>query len=123
MPECEEVKSPTGFQGTVLFKGLLDLSLSWGVSRQNIRRKIKRWMETQHLVLWGCPCSTQRQAGELNSGPDLASRARLLSCNRTQYNVVIGPLTGHDTCRRHLHIIKGKGKVISIKGLCGPEGG
>jgi len=27
-----------------------------GASRQNIRRKIKRWMENQHLVLWCGPC-------------------------------------------------------------------
>ena len=33
-----------------------------GISRQNIRRKIKHWMENQHLVLWRGPCSTQRQA-------------------------------------------------------------
>ena len=31
-----------------------------GVSRQTIRRKMKRWMEKQHLALWGGPCSTQR---------------------------------------------------------------
>jgi hypothetical protein len=30
-----------------------------GVSRQNIRRKMKCWMENQHLVLWRGPCSTQ----------------------------------------------------------------
>jgi hypothetical protein len=36
-----------------------------GVSKQNIRRKIKRWMENQHLVLWRGPCGTQRQAQEL----------------------------------------------------------
>jgi hypothetical protein len=46
------------------------------VSRQNIRRKMKQWMEKQHLVLWRGPCSTQRQARELISGPDLATRAR-----------------------------------------------
>jgi len=28
-----------------------------GVSRQNIRRKIKHWVENQHLVLWCGPCS------------------------------------------------------------------
>jgi len=33
-----------------------------GVSKQNIRRKMKRWMEKQHLALWCGPCSTQRQA-------------------------------------------------------------
>jgi hypothetical protein len=53
-----------------------------GVSRQNIRRKIKRWMDNQHLVMWRSPGSTQRQARELTSGPDLATRARLLSFNR-----------------------------------------
>ena len=31
-----------------------------GVSRQNIRRKMKRWMKNQHLALWRGPCSTQR---------------------------------------------------------------
>ena len=47
-----------------------------GVSRQYIRRKMKRWLEKQHLVLWRGPCSTQRQARELIStltwlqGPD-----------------------------------------------------
>ena len=52
-----------------------------GVSRQNIRRKIKRWMENQHLVLWRVPCSTQRQDPVLISGPNLATSARLLSFN------------------------------------------
>jgi hypothetical protein len=51
------------------------------------------------------PCSTQRQARELISGPDLAMGARLLSFNRTQTRVVIGLLTGHNTLRRHLHIM------------------
>jgi len=30
MPECEEMKSPTGLQGVALFSGLLILSPSWG---------------------------------------------------------------------------------------------
>ena len=46
-----------------------------GVSKQNIRRKMKRWMENQHLVLWCGPCSTQRLGRELVSGPDVATRA------------------------------------------------
>jgi hypothetical protein len=75
------------------------------VSRQNMRRKMKRWMEKQHLALWCGPCSTQRQARELISGPDLATRARLLSFNRTQSRVVIGQLTGHNTLRTHLYIV------------------
>jgi hypothetical protein len=62
-------------------------------------------MEKQHLALWCGPCSTQRQAREFISGPDLAMGARLLSFNRTQFRVVIGLLTGHNTLRRHLHIM------------------
>ena len=50
-----------------------------GVFRQNIRRKLKRWMMKQHMALWQSPCNTQRQAPELISGPDLAMGARLLS--------------------------------------------
>jgi len=62
-------------------------------------------MDKQHLVLWRGPCSTQRQAWELISGPDPAIGARLLSFNRTQSRVVIGLLTEHYTLRRHLHIM------------------
>jgi hypothetical protein len=76
-----------------------------GVSRQNIRRKMKRWIENKHLALWRGPCSTQRQARELISGPDLAMGDRLLSFNRTQIRVVIGLLTGHNTLRRRIHIM------------------
>jgi len=76
-----------------------------GVCRQNIRRNVKRWMATRHLVLWRGPCSTQRQARELISGPDFAARARLLSFNRIQSRVFIGLLTGHNTLRRHLFIM------------------
>jgi hypothetical protein len=75
------------------------------VSRQNIRRKMKRWIENKHLALWRSPCSTQRQARELISGPDLAMGARLLSFNRTQTRVVTSLLAGHNTLRRHLHIM------------------
>jgi hypothetical protein len=76
-----------------------------GVSTQNIRRKMKRWMVNQHLALWRGPCSTQRQAPELISGPDLATGARLLSFSRTQSRVVIGLLTRHNTLRRHLYVM------------------
>jgi len=57
-----------------------------GVSRQNKRRKMKRWMEKQHLALWRGPCSThstQRQAWELILGPNVATGAQLLSFYRT----------------------------------------
>jgi hypothetical protein len=76
-----------------------------GVSRRNIRRKMKCWMENQHLALWLGPCSTQRQARELISDPDLATRVQLFSFNRTQSRVVISLRTGHNTLRRHLYIM------------------
>jgi hypothetical protein len=66
---------------------------------------MKCWMVNQHLALWHGPCSTQRQARELISGPDLATGARLLSFSRTQPRVVVGLLTGHNTLRRHLHVM------------------
>jgi hypothetical protein len=119
MSECEEMKSLTGSQETVLFNDLLDVSLSLGFSRQNIRRKMKRRMENQHLVLWRGPCSTQRQARELISGPDLATRARLLPLNRTQSRVVIVLLTGHNTLRRHLYVM-GLGNNPTCR-KCGTE--
>jgi len=60
-------------------------------------------MENQHLLLWHGPCSTQRQGWEFISGPDLATRARLLSFNRTQSRFVIGLLIGHNTLRSYLY--------------------
>jgi hypothetical protein len=58
----------------------------------------------QHLVLWDGPC-TQRQAQELISGPELPTRAWLLSVNRAHLRFVIGPHTGHNTLRRHLYVM------------------
>jgi hypothetical protein len=99
-----------------------------GVSRQTITRKMKHWMEKQHLALWSGPCSTQRQGRKLISGPNLATGARLLSFNRTQSRAVIGLLTGHNTLRRCLHIMGlcdspicmkcGTGEESSVHILC-----
>jgi hypothetical protein len=122
------MKSPTGSQGMALPSGLFDRSPSLGVSRQTIRKKIKRWMEEQHLALWRGPCNTQRQARELISGPNLATGVRLLSFDRTQSRVVIGLPTGHNTLRRHLHVMGlrdsptcrkcGAGEESSVHILC-----
>jgi hypothetical protein len=70
---------------------------SWGVSRQNIRRKIKIWMDNQHLARCRGLGSTQRQAGELISGPS----PLLMSFNKTQSRVVTGLLTRHTRHTRH----------------------
>jgi hypothetical protein len=64
-PHGLEMKSPTTSQGMVLFRSLWDQSPSWG--SQGRRRKIKHWVDNQHLVMWHGPCSTQRQAWELIS--------------------------------------------------------
>ena len=45
-----------------------------------------------------------RQAQELILGPCLGAKARFLSFNRTQSRAVTGPLTGHNTLRRYLHL-------------------
>jgi len=50
--------------------------------------------------------STQRQPGKLILGLSPSAKTRLLSLNRTQSRAVIGLLTGHNTLRRHLHLIR-----------------
>jgi len=52
-----------------------------GVSRQDIRRRIRCWLVNQHWVWWQRLGNTQRQAPELISGPCLGTKARFLSFN------------------------------------------
>jgi len=75
------------------------------VSRQNMRNKIKRWVDNQRLAVWCGPGSTQRQASELIVCPSPTKKTRLLSFNRTQSRVVTGLLTGHNSRRRHLYLM------------------
>ena len=49
---------------------------------------------------------TERQARELISEPCLGAKARFLSLNRTQSRAVAGILTGHNTLRRKLHLMR-----------------
>ena len=53
--------------------------------------------------MWQGLTSTQRQTPELNLGPSLAARTRLLYFNRMQSRVVTGLLAGHNTLKRHLY--------------------
>jgi hypothetical protein len=76
-----------------------------GVSRQDIIRRIRCWLVHQHWVSWRGLGDTQRQARDLISGPCLGAKARFLSSNRTQSRAVTGLLTGHNTLRRHLHLM------------------
>jgi hypothetical protein len=79
--------------------------LALGVSRQDLRNKISRWLVNQQWGRWRILGNTKRQARQLISGPCLGTKARLLSFNRMQSRVVTGLLTGHNTLRRYLHLI------------------
>jgi hypothetical protein len=76
-----------------------------GVSRQDIRRRIRHWSVNRHWIWWQGVGYTQRQARELISRPCLGAKTRFPSFNRTRSRAVTGLLTGHDTLRRHLHLI------------------
>jgi hypothetical protein len=84
-----------------------------GVSRQDIRRRIRRWSVNQHWVWWRVLGDTQRQARKLISGPCLGANSRVLPFNRTQSRAVTGLLTGHNTLRKRLHL-----RGLSDKPLC-----
>jgi hypothetical protein len=55
-----------------------------GVSRENIRRKIKSWIDNQHMAMWWGLISTQTHAQKLIWGTSLTAKTRLLSLNKTQ---------------------------------------
>jgi len=76
-----------------------------GVSKQDIQRRTRCRLVNLHWIWWRGLGDTQRQARELISGPCLGAKARSLSFNRTQYRAVTGLLTGHNTLRRHLHLM------------------
>jgi hypothetical protein len=78
--------------------------LALGVSGQDIRRRIRRWLVNQHWICWQGLGDTQRQARELISGPCLGAKARFLSFNRTKSRSVTGLLTGRNTLRRRVHL-------------------
>jgi len=99
------MRSVTSLQGTALFYSLVDLSQPWE-SRQDIQRRIRHWLVDQHRIWWRGLGDTQRQAWELISGPCLGAKARFLSFNRTQSRAVTGLLTGHNTLRKHVHLMR-----------------
>jgi len=63
---------------------------------------------------------TQRQAGELISGPCPGVKPRFLSFNRTQSRAVTGLLTGRNNLRRKLHLIGLSDSPLCRR--CGAEG-
>jgi len=74
-----------------------------GVPRRDIRRMISRWLVNQHCAWWRGLGDTQRRAWELISRPCLG--AKLGFCPSTGLRAVMGLLTGHNTLRRHLHLL------------------
>jgi hypothetical protein len=79
-----------------------------------------QWLlDKQHLIMWQGLAGTQRQARELILGPCTAARTKLLSFNRTQSRMVTGLLTGHNTLKRHLHIMGLSDSPLCRK--CGAE--
>jgi len=67
--------------------------------------RLGRWLVNQHRARWRGLGDTQRQAHEFISGPSLGTRAKFMSFNRTPSRAVTGLLTGHNTLRRHLHLL------------------
>jgi hypothetical protein len=80
--------------------GFVGPELVLGVSQQDLRNKISRWLGNQQNL-----GDAQRHACELISGPYWGTRVRFLSFNRTQSRVVTGLLQGHNTLRRHLYLM------------------
>ena len=62
-------------------------------------------MVNQHWAQWLVLEDTQRQSWEFISGPILGTRTNFLTFNRIQSRAVTGLLTGHNTLRRHLHLL------------------
>jgi hypothetical protein len=104
MPEYVVMRSLTGSQGMAAL-GFLGPEPALGVSRCDIRKRLKGWLISQHWASWCDLGNTLRQARELISGPCPGTRIKLLSLNRNQSRVVAGLLTGHNTLRRHLHLL------------------
>jgi len=59
----------------------------------------------QHWICWAVLGGTEREARELISGPCLGAKARFLSFNRTITRAVTGLPTGHNTLRKHFHLM------------------
>jgi hypothetical protein len=55
-----------------------------GVSRQDLRNRINRWLVNKHWGRWPSLGNNQRETRELISGPCLGTKARI--CPLTGYN-------------------------------------
>ena len=98
-----EIVNEFAMGGSIL--GFLGPEPALGVSRRDIRRRISRWFVNQHWALWPCLGYTQRQAQELIYRHCLGVKAKFLCFDRTHFRAVTGLLIGHNTLRRHLHLL------------------
>lgn len=94
-----------GSYGREMCTSLLEWAQPWHL-KEGHNKKTKRWPGNQQMIMWLGLTSTQRQAQEMNLGPSLAARTRLLYFNSTQSWAVTGLLTGHNnTLKKHLYIM------------------
>jgi hypothetical protein len=91
-----------GFARDGYSTGFVGLEPAVGVSGLDLRNKIGRWLGNQHRRRRQDLGSSQRPARELISGPSRGTRVRFLSFNRVQSRAV----TGHNTLRRHLQLMR-----------------
>ena len=71
--------------------------------------------------MWTNLISTQRQAQKMILGPSPTLNTRFLPFNRTQSRVVTGLLTGHNTLKRHLHLMGLSCSPVCTHTRCGAE--
>jgi hypothetical protein len=90
-----EIADGLAREGTV--HQFVGLDLALGVSRHNVRKKIKGCIDGWYMAMWQCPIRTQRQAQKLISGPNPTAKTRPLSFNRIQSRVGTGLRTGYNT--------------------------
>ena len=100
---CNEIANELARGGSAL--GVPAPEPSLGVSRQEIQMRHCCWLANQHLATWRGLGGTRRQAQEFISGPCLGAESKFLSFNRTKFRAVTGLLTGHNTLKRHLHLL------------------
>ena len=106
-------------KGRLCSKSMSDLSRPWKSPGRIYEERLDVWLVNQHWIWWRGLGDTQRQTRELISGPCLGAKASILSFSRTLSRAVTGLLTGHNTPRRHLHLIGLSGSPLCRK--CGAE--
>ena len=105
MREYKVMKSPMDSRGAALPRGFLDLSRPW-VSLGRICRKgsVAGWITSTGPNGKVLVIPTDRLKS-LSRGPSLGVRVKLMTFNWSQSRAVTGLLTGHNTLKKHLHLL------------------